>query len=546
MKKSQIRMPLWGPYSKKYMGLSRIVDDRAAEGARYDFVVHPTLWNSATPVPNVTVPSGYHLWSCDEDFRFYSYRYELMWKDQIYADVSYTRLDEESYLMRCRFVNDTDLSQNCILNIFGALEFPAPEHCALQLPGDAALVDANDYTQYTYAKPRPWDNENPDGMHKGEFADGNFYHAHGLGDRCENYHVDFLGLEPFGCTAGDKVVYTLPSLRPTGATLLLRYRTVTPGAAAFTVNGVAAELPESDSLTFAALPYDGADTLTLESRGGAGVELDVLVLCRPGTEQEVSARTVLRDTKPQIEEEKVHGATRITLTYKDTEGCYSILTHNPKTRRRELDSGSLEDALINRLSNGDPTYDDLRETFSRSFRRKKSDEGYYYNAVMPSIFIDPHAEHIEYAVLSKGKVEPRTTEEYEQLYTAAKALATPVQFNREGQSVYRDLAGNTPDQLGISGVQARRECRTLHPRQALGQLLYLGQWRDRHRCAGVQPGEMPLHFRDLFVPAGEYGLCVSAPRLPGAYPVCAVSGTAAPYGGQGAPVCSVSADEAVL
>lgn len=433
MKKSQIRMPLWGPYSKKYMGLSRIVDDRAAEGARYDFVVHPTLWNSATPVPNVTVPSGYHLWSCDEDFRFYSYRYELMWKDQIYADVSYTRLDEESYLMRCRFVNDTDLSQNCILNIFGALEFPAPEHCALQLPGDAALVDANDYTQYTYAKPRPWDNENPDGMHKGEFADGNFYHAHGLGDRCENYHVDFLGLEPFGCTAGDKVVYTLPSLRPTGATLLLRYRTVTPGAAAFTVNGVAAELPESDSLTFAALPYDGADTLTLESRGGAGVELDVLVLCRPGTEQEVSARTVLRDTKPQIEEEKVHGATRITLTYKDAEGCYSILTHNPKTRRRELDSGSLEDALINRLSNGDPTYDDLRETFSRSFRRKKSDEGYYYNAVMPSIFIDPHAEHIEYAVLSKGKVEPRTTEEYEQLYTAAKALATPVQFNREGQ-----------------------------------------------------------------------------------------------------------------
>ena len=36
-------------------------------------------------------------------------------------------------------------------------------------------------------------------------------------------------------------------------------------------------------------------------------------------------------------------------------------------------------------------------------------------------------------MLSKGKVEPRTTEEYEQLYTAAKALATPVQFNREGQ-----------------------------------------------------------------------------------------------------------------
>lgn len=40
--KIQSVCPLWGPYSKKYMGLSRIVDDRAAEGARYDFVVHPT------------------------------------------------------------------------------------------------------------------------------------------------------------------------------------------------------------------------------------------------------------------------------------------------------------------------------------------------------------------------------------------------------------------------------------------------------------------------------------------------------------------------
>ena len=54
---------------------------------------------------------------------------------------------------------------------------------------------------------------------------------------------------------------------------------------------------------------------------------------------------------------------------------------------------------ISDRSNGDPTYDDLRETFSRSFRRKKSDEGYYYNAVMPSIFIDPHAEHIELSLI---------------------------------------------------------------------------------------------------------------------------------------------------
>ena len=59
MTDNKIKMPVWGPYSKKYMGISKIVNELADKGARYDFSVHPTLWNSSTPVPNVTVPSNY-------------------------------------------------------------------------------------------------------------------------------------------------------------------------------------------------------------------------------------------------------------------------------------------------------------------------------------------------------------------------------------------------------------------------------------------------------------------------------------------------------
>ena len=79
MTDNKIKMPVWGPYSKKYMGISKIINELADKGARYDFSVHPTLWNSSTPVPNVTVPSNYHLWNCKNDYTFYSYRYELMW-----------------------------------------------------------------------------------------------------------------------------------------------------------------------------------------------------------------------------------------------------------------------------------------------------------------------------------------------------------------------------------------------------------------------------------------------------------------------------------
>ncbi|MDE6864352.1 MAG: hypothetical protein K2J41_08230, partial [Eubacterium sp.] len=203
MSKNTIKMPLWGPYSKKYMGLSKIIKDMEDVGARFDFSVHPTLWNSSTPVPNVTVPSNYHLWHCESDYTFYSYRYELMWKDQVYADISFSKIKDNSYLMRCEFFNNTPLSQNCILNLFSSLEFPYPTYCKVNAPDNAVIKSANDYEKYVYNTPRPWDEENPDGMFKGMFVDKDFYLGKGLGDRCENYHVHFLNLQPFGCEKGD-------------------------------------------------------------------------------------------------------------------------------------------------------------------------------------------------------------------------------------------------------------------------------------------------------------------------------------------------------
>ena len=157
MTDNKIKMPVWGPYSKKYMGISKIVNELADKGARYDFSVHPTLWNSSTPVPNVTVPSNYHLWSCKNDYTFYSYRYELMWKDQVYADISFSKAYEDAYLMRCEIFNNTSLSQNCILNIFAALEFPNPTYCEVSVPDGAILKSANDYVDYSYAVSRPCD-----------------------------------------------------------------------------------------------------------------------------------------------------------------------------------------------------------------------------------------------------------------------------------------------------------------------------------------------------------------------------------------------------
>lgn len=431
MKDNKIKMPVWGPYSKKYMGISKIISELEDVGARFDFSVHPTLWNSSTPVPNVTVPSAYHLWSCKEDYTFYSYRYELMWKDLVYADLSFSKAGEGAYLLRCEFFNNTNLTQNCILNAFAAVEYPAPTFCSVDFPAGAAVKKANDYDEYTYAVSRPWDEENPDGMFKGMFADSEFYLGKGLGDRCENYHVHFLNLKPFGCEKGDRVTYTLERGSAQNPVIALRYKTVTDGDAAFELNGEKIILAHSDSLTFAYLPY--AERITLQSEGGAGVELDFLAVIDESQKGEIKTEIKSRPYVPQIETQELAAGHRTRLEYDGVNEPFYILTNSKNTRERKLNSGSLEDALINRLSNGDHTYDDLTETFSASFGRKHSDDGFFHNTLIKSIFIEPNSSHVEYMMLSQQPLEGQSAEEYEKIYRQAKRGAEPVEYNEAGK-----------------------------------------------------------------------------------------------------------------
>lgn len=423
------KMPLWGPYSKKYMGLSHIVESLSDIGARADFSVLPTLWNSSTPAPNVTFPSNYHLWECSTDYKYYSYRYELMWKDLVYADISFSEISDDAYLMRCEFNNNTDLAQNCVLNIFSSLEFPCCEYVVPKKPDYAVIKKANDYDRFEYADPRPWDRETPDGLFRGMFVDKNFYIGKGLGDRCVKNHVKHLNFKPFGAKKGDTVAYTLTCGKIHDPVIAVRYRTVGEGDAVFDVNGTEVVLPSSSELTFTYIPYKKDPSFV--SKGGAGVELDFLCVVSSG--DTVSTKTEKRGYVPKIKTEKVKNGFRVRNTY-PYDGCsYSVLTHNRNTRFRILESGCLEDALVNRLSNGDPTFDNLRATFSNSFKRKQSDEGFFQNTVIKSIFIEPHSSHVEYAVISKGDFEPLSDTEYESIYLSAKSRAKGSGFNKDGE-----------------------------------------------------------------------------------------------------------------
>lgn len=143
-------MPLWGPYSKKYSGISRIVNHKEEKGVRFDLVVSPAVSNTNTCPPNVTIPVGVHPWTAKSDYSHYSYRCDLEWKDVIYADVSFTKLDDESVLVRTELFNNSELTQNCLVNFFSSLEFPCRSAVTLSLPDKCLYKDALDYVSYDY------------------------------------------------------------------------------------------------------------------------------------------------------------------------------------------------------------------------------------------------------------------------------------------------------------------------------------------------------------------------------------------------------------
>ena len=226
MNQNKVTLPLWGPYSKKYAGISAMAENKKHSGIRFDLSVAPAVSAFDIRVPNVTLPSSYHPWLSSEDYSFYSYRYDLEWKDKVYADVSYTRLTDKSILVRTELVNNSDIIKNFVVNYFSSIEYPLDSYAVLSLPEKCVHKDAVDYDSYIYNTTRPWDEQNADGRKKGEFIDKRFTGEKGLGDRAEKWHMPHRVIKPFGAEANDRVSYTFNVDKDfENAVLAVRYRT---------------------------------------------------------------------------------------------------------------------------------------------------------------------------------------------------------------------------------------------------------------------------------------------------------------------------------
>ncbi len=213
-----LRLSAWGPYSKRYIGVSHIADVRT--GLRFDLSVFPGLYRRSVQVPNVLWDSGYHPWQAAPDLSYYSHRHQLIWRDQLYTDIAYCRLDERAVLIHCTAVNQSNAVQQLSLHYAASLNFPPLEPYSTEvlqpakvtLPPGAIWVNALDYQAVNFVRPNPRANLTWDGQKRGEIRAHGFVDGFGLGDG-------------WGATEGDSVHYRVTLTEPMrNAMLILRAR----------------------------------------------------------------------------------------------------------------------------------------------------------------------------------------------------------------------------------------------------------------------------------------------------------------------------------
>ena len=412
LEKMQKHLGYWGPYSKKYSGISRIVDHKTEGGVRFDCVVSPAIENADSRVPNVTVPVGVHPWEAKSDYSFYSYRYDLEWKDKVYADVSFTKLDSDSVLVRTEFVNNTEIMQICLLNLFSAIEYPNVFTTTPILPEKSIFIKALDYKSYDYNTARPWDKQVIDAMKKGEFFDDEFTFHRGLGDRdCNRYILPKC--PRLGEEAGDKITYDLGELSSfSNPTLHIRYKTTANKDSVWKLNGKEITFKSAENFDILSIPVELSSAIFV-SCGTGGIEFDFLAVTEAN--ENVSVKSEKHNFYPQIETTDDHGKL-VSYKYDGVDGKFYVKTFNPSTRCRDFNTGCLEDSPTARISQPDESFQNMLETFSGSFSEKHSDEGFYHNTVVHTLYVEPRTTHIEYAVLSFGETEYKTVDEYEKIY----------------------------------------------------------------------------------------------------------------------------------
>ncbi len=329
-----ISLSPWGPYSKKYAGISHIADQ--ASGLRFDVSVMPGYYRNKVLIPNVLFESGYFPWEIDKDMRRVTYRYELEWKDRVFVDVTYHILDSSSVLIKMNCVNNTPISQNLALNTMAYLDYPdVYPSVAIELPTNCKWHNGISYKELIFANPRPTDHLVTDGLMRGEVRNNDYVGGSALA-------------KDFGRDKKDLVVYAIPvSKDQLSGKLCFRYRVRDNTTAIFKASGLLNEtiaFKGSGKFELLTIPYhaekDGTTALTLESMGESAIELNGFYLGSDKSIREVQIQSIVKKFKPELQVNSLNRT--LIMKYADAPVYYGIAWNFSPFMVRELLNDELD------------------------------------------------------------------------------------------------------------------------------------------------------------------------------------------------------------
>jgi hypothetical protein len=386
-----LSLPAWGPYSKKYQGVSHIADQ--SRGLRFDVSIFPGLYRRSVNIPAARWESGCHPWTASPELSYFAYRQEVEWKDRVYVDTSFSRLGDDAVIFACDCVNHTELDQNLTLHLMAYLAFPSVRAYSEEplrpaepfLPDGAVWVDAMDYVDLTFAEGRPTDTLVPDAMLRGEVRASGFVGGRALGRR-------------FGAT-GDRAAYRLHLPEAVAdCTLVVRYRNSGGTPATLQLGGAAhgdVELPPTENVSEAQVAVGnlpaGEHRFELTGTGSGTPELDGFLFAPAETIGQASFTTV--DWNPQPELISGPSADSLLLRYRHVDQLYGIQWHYEPFEVRQFLCADLDIYMRHRI------HDHVRSVLAGP------GDGHYTNVFLRPIRLAPGSTRRITGVLCTGSQE---------------------------------------------------------------------------------------------------------------------------------------------
>jgi hypothetical protein len=385
-----LSLPDWGPYSKKFAGISHISDK--SKGWRFDFSISPGQYRRNFMMPDTLMESQYFPWESAPDLSYYCHRHELEWKDRVYTDISFNTINDRSKLFRCEIVNNTDVSQNIHLLYLANLNFPIHHPVIPILPEGAFWVDALDFKSLCFAETRPQDNLNYDGHRRGEQRRSNFVNASAVASG-------------FGRDMGDTVRFEFePENAIDNAVLLLRYCVADAKSLTLSLQGIVEQditLSGVGNIELFKIPVgklckDRKYELQFTSKGGVELEFDGFAVCPQDAVDKVRFELESRATKPErITLPEVNDG--IILKYPELPFYYGIKWNHDSAVCRFLSSSDLKRTVeYNRM---------LYNTFSLEPGFTKEDADYYYSILLTPVVLPPYSKEIMSGIVCNGSLD---------------------------------------------------------------------------------------------------------------------------------------------